>query len=71
MLIPNTNFLRYFPEVALPDESKGQERSSCLHVGACFVIRKVINEYFLDRMIAKIIGRDAGLFMDLAEYIRS
>ena len=68
MIIPNTNFLRYFPEVALPDEAKGPERSSCLHVGAYFVIRKVINEYFLSRMIAKIIGRDAGLFMDLAIY---
>ena len=68
MIIPNTNFLRYFPEVALPDEVEGPERSSCLHVGAYFVIRKVINEYFLDRMIAKIMGRDAGLFMDLAVY---
>ena len=68
MIIPNTNFLRYFPEVALPDEAEGPERSSCLHVGAYFVIRKVINEYFLDRIIAKIIGRDAGLFIDLAVY---
>ena len=43
MIIPNTNFLRYFPEVALPDEAEGPERSSCLHVGAYFVIRKVIH----------------------------
>lgn len=68
MIIPNTNFLRYFPEAALPDEAEGPVRSSCLHVGAYFVIRKVIGEYFLDRMIAKIVGKDAGLFMDLAVY---
>jgi len=68
MLIPNTTFLRYFPEIALADEAEGPERSSCMHVGAYFVIRKVISEYFLDRMIAQIIGKDAGLFLDLAVY---
>ena len=68
MMNPNTNFLRFFPEAALPEEAEGPERSSCLHVGAYFVIRKVIHEYFLGRMIAKIIGRDAGLFLDLAVY---
>jgi len=68
MISPNTNFLRYFPEAVLPDEAEGPDRSSCLRVGAFFVIRKVIQEYFLDRMIAKIIGKDAGLFMDLAVY---
>ena len=68
MMAPNTNFLRFFPEAVLPDEAEGPERSSCLHVGAYFVIRKVISEYFLDRMMAKIIGKDAGLFIDLAVY---
>lgn len=68
MMSPNLNFLKYFPEAALPDEADGPERSSCLHVGAYFVIRKVINEYFLDRTIAGIIGKDAGLFLDLAVY---
>ena len=68
MMIPNTSFLRYFPEAVLTEEAEGPERSSCLHVGAYFVIRKVISEYFFDRMIAKIIGRDAGLFLDLAVY---
>ena len=68
MMIPNTNFLRYFPEEALPDEADGPTRSSCLQVGAYFVIRKVISDYHLERMIAPIIGRDAGLFMDLGVY---
>lgn len=68
MMSPNTNFLRYFPEAALPEESEEAFRSSCLHVGAYFVIRKIIKEYFLDRMIAKIMGKDAGMFMDFAVY---
>ena len=68
MMIPNTNFLRYFPEAGLPEEAGESERSSCLRVGAYFVIRKVMDGYFLDRTIAKIIGKDAGLFLDLAVY---
>lgn len=68
MMIPNTTFLRYFPDIGLPDETDGPARSGCLRVGAFFVIRKVIDSYFLDRTIAKIIGKDAGLFLDLAVY---
>lgn len=68
MMIPNTNFLRYFPEAVLPDEAEEPERSSCLQVGAFLVLRKVISEYSLDSMVARIVGRDAGLFMDLAVY---
>ena len=49
MMIPNTSFLRFFPEVIQEEETEGPKRSSCLHVGAYFVIRKVISEYFLDR----------------------
>lgn len=64
---PNDKFLRYFPKDLLPTE-KESFRSGCLHVGAYLVIRKIIAEYKLDVMIAKIIGRDAGLFIDLAAY---
>ena len=32
------------------------------------VLRKVIAEYKLDEMLSSIIGKDAGLFMDLAVY---
>ena len=31
-------------------------------------IRKIIAEYHLDEIIARIIGRDADLFLDLAAY---
>jgi transposase len=52
----------------LPSEKDSQYRSGCLHIGAFLVIRKIISDYHLDEMVARIIGRDAGLFLDLAAY---
>ena len=67
-MFPNEKFLKYFPRELLPIEKDTQYRSGCLHIGAFLVIRKIISEYHLDEMIARIIGRDAGLFLDLAAY---
>ena len=67
-MYPNEKFLKFFPRELLPSEKDGSIRSGCLHVGAFLVIRKIISDYKLDEMIARIIGRDAGLFLDLAAY---
>ena len=67
-MYPNEKFLKFFPRELLPSEKDGQVRSGCIHIGAFIVIRKIIAEYHLDEMIARIIGRDAGLFLDLAAY---
>lgn len=67
-MYPNEKFLKYFPRELLPSEKEGRFRSGCLHIGAFLVIRKIISEYRLDEMIARIIGKDAGLFLDLAAY---
>lgn len=67
-MYPNEKFLKYFPRELLPSEKDGRFRSGCLHIGAFLVIRKIISEYHLDEMIARIIGKDAGLFLDLAAY---
>ena len=67
-MYPNEKFLKFFPRELLPSEKDGKIRSGCLHVGAFFVIRKIISDYKLDEMIARIIGQDAGLFLDLAAY---
>ena len=67
-MFPNEKFLKFFPREALPSEKDGRIRSGCLHVGVFFVVRKVISDYKLDEMIARIIGQDAGLFLDLAAY---
>ena len=67
-MYPNEKFLKFFPRDILPIERKGSQRSGCLHIGAYLVIRKIISDYQLDVMMAKIIGKDAGLFLDLAAY---
>ena len=67
-MFPNEKFLKFFPREALPSEKDGRIRSGCLHVGVFFVVRKIISDYKLDEMIARIIGQDAGLFLDLAAY---
>lgn len=67
-LYPNEKFLKFFSRELLPFEKDGRFRSGCLHIGAFIVIRKIISDYQLDEMIARIIGKDAGLFLDLATY---
>ncbi len=67
-LHPNEKFLKYFPRELLPPEKDGPCRSGCLHIGAYLEIRKIVSDYHLDEMIARIIGKEAGLFIDLAAY---
>ena len=69
MMYPNMNFLRFFPGVGLPEEKDAKVfRSSCLRVGTYLVLRRIIAEYGLEEMISPIIGKDTGLFLDLAIY---
>lgn len=68
LMYPNPNFLKYFPEAELPEEKDRSKRSSCLKIGAYTVIKKIIEDYKLDEMMKRIIGRDSGLFLDLAAY---
>ena len=67
-LYPNEKFLKFFPRELLPIERDTGNRSGCIHIGAYLVIRKIISDYQLDEIIARIIGKDAGLFLDLAAY---
>jgi len=66
-MLPNNKFLKIFPQEILPVEKDGY-RSGCLRIGAYIVIRKIISDYRLDIMLARIVGKDAGLFLDLAAY---
>lgn len=66
---PNQNFLKYFPDAELPESKNRTSRSSCLRVGAYFVLRKIIEECSLNDILGKYFGsRDIGLFLDLAVY---
>ncbi len=68
MMTPNGNFVKYFPEIELPEELPSSTRSGCLKIGSWMVIKKVIRYYKLDERIGEIIGKDSGLFLDLAAY---
>ena len=68
MMYPNHNFLRFFPEIDLPDEKSETYRSGCLRIGTYAVLSRIVAEYHLDEMIDRIIGEDSGLFLDLAVY---
>ena len=65
-MYPNEKYLLYCPDAEMPEEKKTSSRSACLRVGAYMVLRKIIAEYRLDEMLNSVIGKDAGLFMDLA-----
>jgi transposase len=68
MMIPNEKYLIYYPEAVLPDEKKTSHRSACLRVGAHMVLQRIIAEYHLDETLSELIGKDSGLFLDLAAY---
>ena len=48
LMYPNPNFLKYFPEVELPEEKDRSKRSSCLRIGSYILIRK-LTDYGLTR----------------------
>lgn len=68
VMYPNANYLKFFPDVELPEELPLSVRSGCLKIGDYLVIKRVIEYYGLDEEISGIIGKDAGLFLDLAAY---
>ena len=69
LMQPNQNFLKYFPDAELPEKKNRTSRSSCLRVGAYFVLRKIIEEYNLIELLGGYFEqRDLGLFLDLAVY---
>ena len=69
MMIPNENYLKYFPDEDLPEINERTKRSSCLRIGTWLVIRKIIEEYKFTEILGKYISRkDLGLVLDLAAY---
>ena len=69
MMVPNQNFLTYFPEVELPEEKFNSNRSSCLKIGPYIVIQKILEEYKIPELLGRQFGsKDLGLFLDLMAY---
>lgn len=68
-MFPNEKFQQYFPEAMLPEELPETYRSCCLRIGPYVVIRYVLNEYKLPKLLEKWFPEDCGLFMDLLSYL--
>lgn len=69
MMVPNENYLKYFPDEDLPEINKRTKRSSCLRIGTWLVIRKIMEEYRFTEILEKYIRpKDLGLVLDLAAY---
>ena len=69
MIQPNENFLRFFPEEALPEEKDRSVRSSCLRIGTFIVIRQLMKETGVSDILGMYLNpKDLGLFLDLAAY---
>ena len=67
MMIPNGNYLKYFPDAELPEELPVSSRSGCLKIGAWLVIRKIIQHYKLEERLSEIVGiKGSGLFLFLS-----
>ncbi len=69
MMLPNENYLKYFPDEDLPEINERTKRSSCLRIGAWLVIRRIMEEYRFSEVLGKYIEKkDLGLVLDLAAY---
>ena len=69
MMQPNQNYLKFFPEVELPEVKDRTLRSSCLRVGAYIVLQKLFRESKIPEMLSQYFSeKDLGLFLDLAAY---
>lgn len=67
-MYPNPNFLKYFPAVQVSTINAEISRSCCLRIGSWVVISEIIKHYGLFDLVSDIVGKDAGLFLDLAAY---
>ena len=66
---PNENFLKFFPDAALPEEKDRLQRSCALRTGTWIVIRKIVNDYKLPEILGMYLpAKDVGLFLDLCAY---
>ena len=68
LMFPNQKYYKHFPDEVPPVEDSAEDRSKCLQCGGFMVIQKVIEDYHLEEMLAPYLGRDTGLFLDLAAY---
>ena len=69
MMIPNQNYLNYFPDEVPPVFKDNTGRSSCLRIGSNIVIDKIIEDCRLPELLENWFKpEDLGLLLDLCSY---
>ena len=67
-MYPTEKFLSYFQDEKIEENDDRSKRSCCLKIGTYLVVKKIIKEYGLDKILKTVFGEDNGLFVDLMSY---
>ena len=68
-MTPNENFLKYFPDAEIPEETDRSERSPYLNIGTYVVLHKLIQDCKLKEILDEYMDeKDTGFLLDLACY---
>ena len=68
-MTPNENFLKYFPDAKIPEETDRSERSPYLNIGTYVVLHKLIQDCKLKEILDEYMDeKDTGFLLDLACY---
>lgn len=68
-MYPNERFQEFFPTVILPEELPEAYRSCALRIGSYAVIKKVLDDYEIPRMLMNYFYKESGLILDLVAYM--
>ena len=69
MMWPNQNYLKFFPDTELPETLGRTSRSSCLRIGAYIVIRKMMDNTGISKLLGNHFSEaDKGLLLDFISY---
>lgn len=68
-MTPNENFLKYFPDAEIPEETDRSDRSPYLNIGTYVVLHKLIQDCKLKEILDEYMDeKDTGFLLDLACY---
>lgn len=68
-MTPNENFLKYFLDAEIPEETDRSERSPYLNIGTYVVLHKLIQDCKLKEILDEYMDeKDTGFLLDLACY---
>ena len=68
-MTPNENFLKYFPDAEIPEETDRSERSPYLNIGTYVVLHKLIQDCKLKEILDEYMDeKNTGFLLDLACY---